>query len=106
MEDNSELDAEQEEDMEADAASDTEQDQQESEFDIAHFECEFQQEGEVVTGFYISSPLKWLQFTVKMKPKSTAWRRQGLPSEGAVLLDGHSKQIAAPSLLKSSLPGT
>ena len=106
LEDYSELDAGQEEDMEADAASDREQDQQEPEFDFAHFEYEFQQEGEVVAVSYISSLVKWLHFTMKMKPKSAAWRKQGLPPEGAVFLDGHSKQIATPSLLKLSLPGT
>ena len=101
----SELDAEQE-DAEADAANDKEQDQQEPEFDFAHFEYEFQQEGEVVAVSYISSLVKWLHFTMKMKPKSAAWRKQGLPPEGAVFLDNYSKQNAAPSLLKSSLPGT
>ena len=46
LEDDSELDAQQEEDMEADAEG------KEPEFDFAHLEYEFQQEGEVVAFKY------------------------------------------------------
>ena len=52
LEDDSELDAEQEEDTGADAASDREQDEQEPEFDFAHLDFEFQQEQEVVAGCF------------------------------------------------------
>ena len=106
-EDDSELDAEQEEDMEADAATDREQDQQEPEFDFATLSTNFSKKGRWWQFFLtFFSSVKWLKLTVKMKPKSAAWRKQGLPPEGAVFLDGHSKQIATPSLLKLSLPGT